>query len=841
MIYEDRGHRLFLAGVGGLVERRGEDFIPVLGPKDMGGLIPTAMLEDRSGSLWIGGSNGVLRRTPDGKLRMFDSRDGLQDSLVRALWEDRNGSLWAGTNGGLSRLEGARFVATAFDSGHDMDWVRSLFEDREGNLWVGMNSGLNRFRDDRFTMYGRTEGLPSDEPISVHQDHAGQIWVGYHGGGLVAFRPGGYRAYTTRDGLPSNEIFAIRETRNGDLLLSTREGLSRMHDGRFSNYLLPDALERRPVLDALEDDRGRIWAATPSGVYQVTAHGFRNVVPGGILAVDVADVLSEGVDGSIWAGTLGEGLWRIKDGEIRRFTTANGLGSDQIRSLYQDPDGTLWIGTFDGGLNAFRNGVFVRYAARDGLLSDNVSHIEDDRNGSLWLSTTHGISRISKQQLRDFSERRIGMLTPTNYGMDDGLRSAQCAPGYPVGGGGARTMDGRLWFPTTRGLAVLDPAAGSRQPPPPAPLVQLLDVIVDGQDVGAGTGTKISPGAEHIQFRYTGIHLSAPERVSYDYKLEGLDRNWISAASRRVINYNSLGHGHYRFVVRASVPGRSSSEASFSFEVLPHFYEKAWFLWLCAASFLAAIYGLYLLRLKQIRGRFSLVLEERTRMAREIHDTLAQGFFGISSQLDALELKMNGNGEAASRQQDLAQRLDLAQKMARYSLTEARRSVMDLRASALADRDLLSALASAARQWTAGSPVSIDIRVSGARRSLPEDVEQNVLRIAQEAVTNALKHSGAKTIRIDLHMEARKLELAVRDDGRGFELSGAFVSVGGHFGLLGMRERAERLGGELELSSEPGAGTVVKASVPLSSEPGRKGVRRRLWGLLRMPERPVRL
>jgi signal transduction histidine kinase/ligand-binding sensor domain-containing protein len=836
-IYEDRHGRLFVAGMGGVIERRGDTFVQVFGPKEMGEQTVASLTEDSNGSLWLAGGYGVLRHTADGKMKLFGTRDGLPNRRVRDVWADRNGNIWVGTSGGLSRLEGNRFVTTPVDSDHDLD-VRCFFEDREGDLWVGTNSGLDRFRDDRFVMYGRAEGLPSDQPIAVHQDRKGSIWVGYHNSGLVEFRGQDYWVYTTRDGLPSDELFAIRETRDGDLLLSTREGLSRMHNGHFSNYALPEILERRQIYDALEDDRGRIWVAAPGGVFQMTAHGFRSAVPGGPFQNDSADMLSEGPDGSIWAGTLGAGIWRIKDGDARKFTTADGLGSDRIRSLYQDPDGTVWIGTLDGGLNAYRDGKIVRYTARDGLLSDNVSHIEDDGKGALWLSTTHGISRVSKQQLRDFAEGRVPRLTPVNYGMDDGLRSAQCAPGYPVNGGGTRTRDGRLWFPTAHGLAMLDPAVSSQEAP--APLVQILDVAADGQDVGTGPETRIKPSAEQVQFRYTGIHLSAPERVTYYYKLEGLDHNWISAGSRRVVSYNTLGHGHYRFVVRASVPGLPLSEASFGFEVLPHFYDKAWFLSLCAASFIAAIYGLYQLRLKQIRGRFSLVLEERVRMAREIHDTLAQGFVGISSQLDALALKMNGDGEPAGRQRDLAQRLEIAQKMARHSLTEARRSLMDLRSSDLSDRDLASALTAAARHWAAGSPVAVHTRIAGARLNLPEEVEHNVLRIAQEAVTNALKHAGAKNLWIDLRVDARSLELVIRDDGSGFEHSRAFVSVGGHFGLLGMRERAERIGGELKLSSEPGSGTEVRVNVPLASEDGREGARQRFWSMMRVAARAGR-
>jgi signal transduction histidine kinase len=225
-------------------------------------------------------------------------------------------------------------------------------------------------------------------------------------------------------------------------------------------------------------------------------------------------------------------------------------------------------------------------------------------------------------------------------------------------------------------------------------------------------------------------------------------------------------------------------------------------------------------------------------MAREIHDTLAQGFFGISSQLNALELKMTDDDDPSSRKNDLTRRLNLAQRMARHSLTEARRSVMELRASELTDSDLPSALEAAVRHWAAGTSAAIEIQITGAHPDLPEDVEQNLLRIAQEAVANAMKHAAAKTVWIDLYLDPQTLRLVVRDDGRGFEPSGVFVLVGGHFGLLGMRERAERMGGNLEVSSEPGAGTEVRVSVPLSSQNGRKGVRR-FWDLIRMPARPA--
>jgi len=807
-VYLGRDGTLYVAGYSGVARREGEKFVTVLGPKDMGRDIVSTLTEDRRGNLWAAGTFGLLMRSREGKLRLYQTKDGLPDNFVRSVWEDRDGNLWAGTNSGLARLEDGRFVSNPLANSAERDWVRCIFEDAQGNLWVGMNSGLNRLRDDMFSIYGESEGLPSDEPTTVYQDHGGRIWIGFHDRGLVELAGKATRVYTTRDGLPSNEIFSIREDRRGDLLIATREGPSRMHDGRFYNQaLLDDPMHRRLSFDFLEDRAGKLWVAMPGGLSELNRHRARNVLPGGPLLNDSVVVLCETHDGSLWAGSYGQGLWRWRDGKSERYTISDGLTNNQIRALREDSDGTLWIGTFGGGLNGLRNGKFFHFTTKDGLLSDNISHVEDDGRGCLWLSTTRGICRVRKLELNDFAAGKIHSIQAMNYGVSEGLRSAQCAPGYPTSRGGTQSSDGRLWFPTSRGLAVLDP--GEKQPQIDAPDVYLLDVMVDDQPVPLTAPADLPPGNGRVQFRYTGVNLSAPERIRYSYRLEGLDRDWVSAGSRRVTNYNSLHHGHYRFVVRAGIPGGPWSEASFAFQLRPHFYETAWFRYLCVLLAAAGIWGLFRLRVRQIRQRFALVLDERARLAREIHDTLAQGFVGISSQLDAVALTLNGRLDTARRH------LDVARKMARHSLTEARRSVMDLRASALEGHHLPAALSEAARQWTAGTPVQVHVEVAGVTPELPEEMEQHLLRIAQEAVANTVKHARAREVRISLAMDDGRLRLSVADDGQGFEQTDAFSEIGGHFGLLGMRERAERLGGKLELHSTPGQGTQVEVKVPL--------------------------
>ena len=797
---------MWVAGFSRVARRSGGKFVVVMEAGALNGMVVLAMTADRRDHIWLAGNTGVIELLPDGKMHKYGAREGLPDPSVRALWADRDGNIWGATNHGVARLEGSRFVTSAGRGEEGGDQVRCLFEDREGNLWVGANGGLIRWRNDIFTVYGKETGLPSDAPNVVFQDRAGRVWVGFNDAGLMLFSGGAPHTYSVPDGLPDGGIHQIREAPNGDLLLATRRGVSRWSGGRFRTYEIPDPLSRRSVFDALESKDGKLWLAAPVGLGMLAGGQFQVVVPGGPLLVDFMVTLAQTRDGSIWAGSYGKGLWRVKGEERRQFTVSDGLSSDQIRSLYEDAEGTLWIATFGGGLNALRDGKFTSYRAQDGLLSDNIGSISDDGQ-SLWLSTTRGICRIEKLQFAELTAGRRKRLEPENFGVEDGLRSAQCAPAYPSTGGGTRSADGRLYFPTSRGLAVLNP--GARKTPVVAPVARFVEMTANGEAVDLAQPARLDPGSQRLQIRYTGIYLSAPDRVRYSYRLESVDPAWVDAGPRRVINYPSLRQGHYRFTVRAQLPGGPASEQSYSFELLPQVWETAWFRLLMAVALALVAWAIYQLRLRQIRFRFTAVLEERARLAREIHDTLAQGFVGISSQLDAVAMCMPQEPSPARSY------LDLARRMARHSLTEARRSVMDLRASALDGQDLAAAIQSGTRMWAAGSGVEVEVDVAGPATQLPEEMEQHLLRIAQEAVTNTLKHAGASKIEVKLHLAERKLNLRIVDDGRGFDQEDAFVSRGGHFGLIGMRERAERLGGALRLSSHPGEGTELEVTVPL--------------------------
>jgi signal transduction histidine kinase len=463
----------------------------------------------------------------------------------------------------------------------------------------------------------------------------------------------------------------------------------------------------------------------------------------------------------------------------------------------------LWIGTVDGGLNTLHEGKFFKYTARDGLPSDNIRKLTDDGE-ALWLSTTRGISRVSKKQLRDFAEHRIKALQPVNYGVADGLRSAQAIDGQ-------RHADGTLWFITSRGIAVYDPRAQERSDLPP--LIHLLDMSMDGRRFKGADTPRLPPGSGRLQIRYTAIHLRAPDRVQYSYMLSGLDSDWVRADGLRAVNYDSLRQGHYRFSIRAEIPGGPAGESSFEFDLLPHYYETAWFRSLGVLALAGMAWMVYKLRDRQIRSRFAIVLEERARLAREVHDTLAQGFVGIASQLDVVEMSMPPASDEDARPARSA--LELAQRMAHHSLTEARRSLMDLRANELQDQDLAAALKSGARLWVANSGIDVEVDVNGESSGIPEEVAHHVFRIAQEAVTNSVNHADANQITLKLEIDSHQLSLRILDDGCGFEPDDVFTSRNGNFGLIGIRERAERLGGHLRLESQPGNGTRLDVTVPL--------------------------
>ena len=545
-----------------------------------------SLLEDSDGSLWIGTAGGGLNRFRDGRFTALTKPKALSNNVVVSLYEDRERSLWIGTDGdGLNRLRDGKVTPFGTKEGLSNDVVRSVYEDRQGTLWIGTDGGgLNRFKDGRFTTFTTKDGLSSDHVASIFEDRAGSLWIGTLGGGLNRLRPaGGFSAFTTKQGLASDDVVAIYEDREGVLWVGTTGGLSRLKDGRFTSFTRKDGLSDDRIKSIYEDR-----------------------------------------DGGLWIGTIG-GLNRFKDGHFTSFTTKDGLSDNRVAALHEDADGTLWIGTSGGGLDRFRDGRFTAITAKAGLHDDRVLDTFEDSQGNLWMSCNRGIYRASKKDLNAFADGKLARIASPSYGMSDGMRSPECnGENQPAGW---KTRDGRLWFPTIKGVAVIDPAHLPLNPFPPP--VALEEVVADGRSLDGAPGSTVvlQPGSAKLVLRYTALSLRVPQRVRFMYRLDGFDKDWVDAGTERTAHYTNLPPGTYRFRVKASNDDGVWNEngAALELRLLPFFHQTRTFQALCALGLVFLGTGAHRLRMRRLKRRadqLERIVAEQTRDLRVANEDL---------------------------------------------------------------------------------------------------------------------------------------------------------------------------------------------------------------------------
>ncbi|HZZ40389.1 MAG TPA: two-component regulator propeller domain-containing protein [Acidobacteriaceae bacterium] len=783
-----------------------------------GGDAVEALIADAAGRIWIGTDAGLFAEE-DGRMRSLPQAAG----AVSFLACDRQGMVWAGTGKGLMRF-GSAGAGELLPHGGDV--YLTAAEDREGDLWLGTEAGgLTVLRDRKFSSLTAEQGLNEEYVLALAQGPDGAVWAGTKGGGLNVYRGGRFSALTTAQGMASNVVFAVTAAPNGDVWAGTPDGLNLIRDGRVRLLTTADGLADDFVRSLYVGAQGALWIGTRHGLSRYANGAFTTWTAADGLGSDLIGAMTQSRAGDLWIGTLG-GLSRMHNGKFTNFTTKDGLSSNIVTALHEDSDGTLWIGTNDGGLNRMRDGKIVPVAR--GLLPPRVIGILEDRLGYLWISSNSGVYRVSRAGLNAMAG---GGPAPEvmRFGVADGMRISECSSGgHPAV---VALRDGALWFATLKGIAAVDPEHMPVNRV--APRVALEAVGVDDVAQRSGAALTIAPGHSHYEFDYAGLSFVAPQKVEYRYQLVGFDPNWVEAGTRRTAYYTNLPHGSYTFRVMArNNDGVWSREAAtVTMTVEPHMYQTVWFRLLLALALMGLAYAAWRRRLLRVEREFQAVLGERARIAREIHDTLAQGFVAVSVQLELVGQLMRASADAAREQ------LERTQTLVRSSLEEARSSIWELRSQSAEREDLAARILRMAEDVVSRSGIHggagaatpshganglghanharVQMQVSGTNHPLGAEVERELMRIAREAVVNAVRHGHPETIALRLEFEAGLFAMEIHDDGRGF--SGAPPDgASGHYGMVGMRERAAAIGAELRVQSQSGAGTRVRLLLPLN-------------------------
>lgn len=764
-----------------------------------------ALLSADDGSIWIGTSTGLLQKSGS-RERHFTRADGLADDWVHCLARSQNGTIWIGTQDGLSRRHNDVIESFRTRDGLSQSTVYTLCEDREGSLWAGTKHGLNQFIDRRTIPFTVAEGLPSNDAGPVVQDSAGNIWVGTLGAGLARFDGRHFTvAANSQLGLPSDTVLSLAEGADQDLWIGTDAGLGHMRDGHVTEMFTTDQGLPSNVIRALcRDHSGALWVGTSAGIAEFRDGKF--VVPTGdaeYLRLPVQALISYR-DQLLLMAAQGGGLYQVVGGRVSPLANSprNARGVD---AFYQDRDGLLWTAVSGSGLGLLDGDKWFSFTVKDGLYDDDIFGIVADEEGRLWMACSRGIFSVDRKELRQFAAGDITRVSSTPFSPTDALRTIECQQGIQPALWKMR--DGRIWFSTIRGIIVIDPARFQRKLPPPP--VRVEEVRVNGKDTPPNEVGTLPPGQTNIDFHYTALSLVSPTRITFRYMLEGFDKDWIEAGARREAFYTNLPPGSYRFRVSAANPDGAWNEASrpVAFTLRPYFYQTLWFIpSLLLLSALVA-WGAVRLRVRQVRLQLHAVLAERSRIARELHDTLIQGFSGVTMQMQALIARLRSSPER--------QTLEEIVHDAGNCLREARHSVAGLRNSAGDESGLAATLIHAARQLTAASEMTLHLHLDRRPMALTPDMEYNILRIVQEAITNAIKHSSGHNIEVILNCSPRELTLSVRDDGVGFDTRLHEPFLPGHYGLIGMRERAAHIAAELTIVSELGRGTTVNLILPL--------------------------
>ncbi len=871
VLAEDAQGRLWARTAAGLRYFDGVRFVPP-SPADAYPREVLALHGDASGALWFGTADG-LARLQDGAERSFSTQDGLLSDAVVQLAAQADGPLWVGTQEGISRLDGERFDSFRLTDGTlagmrvDRDgriWVwstehglmrfdgarfhdvaipalqneaiiQTMIVDDDGLIWIGTrDQGLHRLQERLFEAYSLPDGLPGNIMHAVREGRDGSIWSGTYHRGLARLHGTGMRVYTRQDGLPHHNVHALAEV--GDTMwIGTSNGLARFNGTRIETVTLPSEDGRKPGSTIVVPGQGQaLWIWEKTGrLFRFEQGRFREVAGGRDLVTVPPHSFYEDQQDVLWIGSTWGQLCRYAEPDMTCYGPQHGLPRRSIREIHERRNGTLWLGTYGGGLCRFEAARATCLTPEHGLPDGTIHRVLEDDLGFVWLSSNKGIFRIPGIQLDRFFDGTLDRVSPDVYGMADGMPSDECNGGvYPAGW---KARDGRLWFPTIKGLAVVEPAraAGRIVVPPPARVEALM---VDGATLPLEASDVVPAGSDRLTFHYTGLHLQAPEKLRFRYHLDGHDTHWIEAGHDRQATYTNLAPDAYTFNVQAAVgSGAWGDVTALPVRVAPFFYQTAWFRLLSFLTLFGLLTGGYRLRVRRLLEQERLRRSEHEALRLEELDAAKNRFFAnlsheFRSPLTLMLGALEGEDTQTARtlQQQSRRLLHLVNQLLDLSKLEAGRVALDPRPGDVAA--FLQRLVQSFQPMAERRAIALQFRAGPG--FLPALFDADLLeKMVANLVSNALKFTpeGGKvwvTVKAIVGADRQVFEIVVKDTGPGipkellprifdrFE-QGAGVHEGTGIGLALTKELAELHGGQILVESEEGFGSMFLLRLPL--------------------------
>lgn len=786
------------------------------------------LLASRTGGFWCLAENRVLKWTPTGLVDWGPYPWG--PAKASAACEDGQGNLIVGTLGAgvFWFQEPGRATQVSTNQGLSYNYILSLLVDREGNLWVGTDGGgLNRIKRQVFETLEPTVGRVVQ---SVSPDSTGGLWIGFNAigpqaVGVLYWSNGSTRTFGPRDGLLSPSVRAVYVDSAGGVWAGTwgrgGAGLFQLQSDRFRLVAAPE-LRNREVSAICEGRRGDLWVGTASGLVQWRPPQCRLYTTRDGLSADDVRALAEDGQGGLWIGTRGGGLNYLRDGLFTVFRKQpDGLPSDEIASLWVDADGVLWVGTFGSGLARWEAGRWTRYTTREGLTDNNVGYLWEDDRGYLWIGSSAGLMRVAKADLNGLAHGKLQTLPVRTYDKADGLPTRECTRGSQPAAG--RTADGRLWFPTAKGLAVVNPARLQPNTNPPPVLIRA--VLVDGQlqntnplQARPPQSVTLSPGTERLEIHYVSLNLGAPDRARFRYRLAGHETAWTEAGNQRVARYSKLPPGRYRFEVTACNEDGvwNPTGTSLAIVVEPPLWRRWWFLTAATVLVLGTVAAVvhYLSTQKLHRQLEALrqkeaIERDRARIARDIHDQLGASLTQLSLLGELIEADRHSPDEVAAHAQQLSQ-------TARDTTRVLDEIVWTVNPANDTLEGLVNYICKYAQDYlgVAGLRCRLELPAQLPPTDIPPELRHNVFLAAKEAITNVVRHARASTVWLRLQLRPEAFSLEIQDDGRGLPQPDP-RAAGTRNGLRNMQKRMEDVGGSFWIGPGPTGGTLVRLTAPL--------------------------